>query len=59
MGPLTGPAIKVVEDGELKFVPERFAKNYIRWMENLHDWCISLPALVGTSHPRVVLRRLR
>ncbi len=41
MGPLTGPAIKVVEDGELKFVPERFAKNYIRWMENLHDWCIS------------------
>ncbi len=41
MGPLTGPAIKVVEDGELKFVPERFAKTYIRWMENLHDWCIS------------------
>ena len=35
MGPLTGPAIKVVEDGELKFVPERFAKNYIRWMENM------------------------
>ena len=41
MGPLTGPAIDVVESGELKFVPDRFAKNYIRWMENLHDWCIS------------------
>ncbi|MBE6934952.1 MAG: valine--tRNA ligase [Ruminococcaceae bacterium] len=41
MGPLTGPAIDVVESGELKFVPDRFSKNYIRWMENLHDWCIS------------------
>ncbi len=41
MGPLTGPAIDVVASGELKFVPDRFSKNYIRWMENLHDWCIS------------------
>lgn len=50
MGPLTGPAIKVVEDGELKFVPERFAKNYIRWWENLHEWCVSRQ-LVGTRIP--------
>jgi len=41
MQPLTGPAIDVVQSGELKFVPDRFSKNYIRWMENLRDWCIS------------------
>ncbi len=41
MKPLTSEAIRVVEDGEIKFVPDRFSKNYIRWMENLRDWCIS------------------
>ncbi len=41
MQPLVGPAIDVVKSGELQFVPDRFAKNYIRWMENLRDWCIS------------------
>ena len=41
MAPLAKDAIRVVEDGEIKFVPERFSKTYIRWMENVHDWCIS------------------
>ena len=41
MAPLAKEAIRVVEEGEIKFVPERFSKTYIRWMENVHDWCIS------------------
>ena len=41
MQPLAGPAIKVVEDGEVKFVPERFSKTYLNWMHNVRDWCIS------------------
>ncbi|MBQ2729952.1 MAG: valine--tRNA ligase [Clostridia bacterium] len=41
MEPLAGPAIDVVRSGEIKFVPERFEKNYFHWMENIRDWCIS------------------
>ncbi len=41
MEPLAREAIRVVKDGEVKFVPERFAKTYLNWMENVHDWCIS------------------
>ncbi|HHV64715.1 MAG TPA: valine--tRNA ligase [Peptococcaceae bacterium] len=41
MKPLAEPAIKVVLDGLLRFVPERFAKIYIGWLENIRDWCIS------------------
>lgn len=41
MGPLAEPAIEAVKSGEIKFEPERFANNYYRWMENIHDWCIS------------------
>ncbi|MBP3648422.1 MAG: class I tRNA ligase family protein, partial [Clostridia bacterium] len=41
MGPMIEEAIRVVKDGEIQYVPERFTKNYINWMENLHDWCIS------------------
>ena len=41
MKPLAGPAIDVVADGTIKFVPERFAKIYTHWMENVRDWCIS------------------
>ena len=41
MAPLAKEAIRVVEEGEIKFVPDRFSKTYIRWMENVHDWCIS------------------
>ncbi len=41
MEPLAKEALRVVRDGELKFVPDRFAKTYTNWMENVHDWCIS------------------
>ncbi len=41
MKPLAEEAIRVVRDGEVKFVPERFTKTYLNWMENVHDWCIS------------------
>lgn len=41
MKPLAEPAIKVVQDGKLQFVPERFARIYIGWLENIRDWCIS------------------
>ena len=41
MKPLAAPAIKAVEDGTVRFVPERFSKNYFNWMNNILDWCIS------------------
>ena len=41
MEPLAKPAVKAVRDGDIKFVPERFDKNYFHWMENTQDWCIS------------------
>ena len=41
MEPLAKEALRVVRDGETKFVPDRFSKTYINWMENVRDWCIS------------------
>ncbi len=41
MEPLAKPAIEAVRNGSIKFVPERFDKNYFFWMENTRDWCIS------------------
>ena len=41
MKPLAEPAIEVVKNGTIKFVPERFSKIYFNWMENIQDWCIS------------------
>ncbi len=41
MKPLAEPAIEVVKNGTTKFVPERFSKTYMHWMENIRDWCIS------------------
>ncbi len=41
MEPLAKPAVKAVRDGDIRFVPERFDKNYFHWMENTQDWCIS------------------
>ncbi len=41
MEPLAKPAIDVVREGRVKFVPERFDKIYYHWMENIKDWCIS------------------
>ncbi|MCF7849580.1 MAG: valine--tRNA ligase [Kiritimatiellales bacterium] len=41
MKPLARPAIEAVQDGRIKFVPERWSKTYMEWMENIRDWCIS------------------
>ncbi|MBO4326856.1 MAG: valine--tRNA ligase [Clostridia bacterium] len=41
MKPLAGPAIDTVRSGRIRFVPDRFAKIYYNWMENIQDWCIS------------------
>ncbi|MGB9867381.1 MAG: valine--tRNA ligase [Bacillota bacterium] len=41
MKPLAEPAIRVVREGRVRFVPERFEKIYLNWMENIRDWCIS------------------
>lgn len=41
MDELAKPAIKVIEDNKLKFVPESFSKTYLHWLENIKDWCIS------------------
>ncbi len=41
MEPLAKPAAEAVVNGDTKFVPDRFSKTYLHWMENVHDWCIS------------------
>lgn len=41
MQPLAEPAIEAVTSGRIQFVPERFTKIYINWLENIRDWCIS------------------
>ncbi len=41
MGPMIEPSLDAVRRGDIRFVPERFTRNYTVWMENLHDWCIS------------------
>ena len=51
MEPLAKEAIRVVKDGTIKFVPERFTKTYINWMENVHDWCISRQLWWGHQIP--------
>ena len=41
MTELAKPAIEAVKNGDLTFVPERYTKIYLNWLENIHDWCIS------------------
>lgn len=41
MEPLAQPALQAVREGRITFVPERFTKIYINWLENIRDWCIS------------------
>ena len=51
MEPLAKEAMRVVNDGKIKFVPERFSKTYTNWMENVHDWCISRQLWWGHQIP--------
>ena len=51
MEPLAKEALRVVKEGEVKFVPERFSKTYTNWMENVHDWCISRQLWWGHQIP--------
>lgn len=51
MEPLAKDALEVVEDGRIKFVPERFVKIYSNWMRNAHDWCISRQLWWGHQIP--------
>lgn len=41
MEELAKPAIEAVKNGDIKFIPKRFEKIYLNWMENIEDWCIS------------------
>ena len=41
VGPLAQPAIRAVEEGAVRFVPDNWTKTYFEWMRNIYDWCIS------------------
>jgi valyl-tRNA synthetase len=53
------PALAAVKDGKTRFIPERFANDYFRWLENIQPWCISrqlwwghqIPAWYGPENP--------
>ena len=51
MEPLAKEALRVVNEGEVQFIPERFSKTYTNWMENVHDWCISRQLSWGHQIP--------
>ncbi len=56
MEPLAKPAIDVVKNGEINYIPKRFSKIYLNWMENIHDWCISRQLWWGHRIPAYYCR---
>ncbi len=59
MKPLAEPALEVVRNGTIKFVPERFSKIYFNWMENIQDWCISRQLWWGHRIPAYYCQECR
>lgn len=65
MEPLAGPAIDVVNEGDLRIIPDRFTKVYMNWLENIRDWCISrqlwwghrIPAYYCESCPEIIVAK--
>ena len=65
MEPLAAPAMNVVNDGEVRIIPDRFTKVYMNWLENIRDWCISrqlwwghrIPAYYCQSCPEIVVAK--
>jgi valyl-tRNA synthetase len=51
IAPLAEPAIKAVEDGRVRFIPENWSKTYFQWMHNIQDWCISRQLWWGHQIP--------
>ena len=51
IAPLAEPAIKAVEDGRTRFVPENWSKEYFQWMHNIQDWCVSRQLWWGHQIP--------
>lgn len=51
MKPLAEPAIKAVESGDIRFIPERYKDHYLNWLKNIKDWCISRQLWWGHQIP--------
>jgi valyl-tRNA synthetase len=56
-GPIAAPAIKVVEDGRVRFVPKGWENTYFEWMRNIKDWCISRQIWWGHQIPAWYCRK--